>query len=88
MARIEIAEDGEGEALTTIGGVEILPSADVDSEHASRRLDERRAELRGEIARAEGKLGNEGFVAKAPADVVDAEREKLERYQAELAELG
>ena len=31
---------------------------------------------------------NEKFVANAPADVVDAEREKLERYRAELEELG
>ena len=34
---------------------------------AERRLEERRATLRSEIARAEGKLANEGFVAKAPA---------------------
>ena len=88
MARIAISADGEGEPLTTIDGVEILPSADVDTEGAARRLEERRAELRGEVARAEGKLANEGFVAKAPASVVDAEREKLERYRAELAELG
>ncbi len=45
-------------------------------------------ELRSEIERAEGKLANERFVSKAPGDVVEAEREKLERYRAELAELG
>ena len=44
--------------------------------------------LRGEIARAEGMLANERFVANAPAAVVDAEREKLERYRRELAALG
>jgi len=40
--------------------------------------------LRKEIARAEGMLANERFTSKAPADVVDAEREKLERYRREL----
>ena len=43
--------------------------------------------LRGEIARAEGMLANENFVKNAPAAVVDAEREKLERYRRELAAL-
>jgi valyl-tRNA synthetase len=44
--------------------------------------------LRKEIARAEGMLANERFVANAPADVVDGERAKLERYRRELELLG
>jgi valyl-tRNA synthetase len=44
--------------------------------------------LRKELARAEGMLANERFVANAPAHVVDAEREKLERYRRELDALG
>jgi valyl-tRNA synthetase len=40
--------------------------------------------LRGEIARAEGMLANERFVQNAPENVVEAEREKLERYRREL----
>jgi valyl-tRNA synthetase len=44
--------------------------------------------LRGEIARAEGMLANERFVSNAPAEVVDAEREKLERYRRELDALS
>jgi valyl-tRNA synthetase len=44
--------------------------------------------LRKEVARAEGMLANERFVQNAPADVVDAEREKLERYRRELGALG
>jgi valyl-tRNA synthetase len=40
--------------------------------------------LRKEIARAEGMLANDRFTSKAPAEVVEAEREKLERYRREL----
>jgi valyl-tRNA synthetase len=47
-----------------------------------------RERLRREIARAEGMLGNDRFVANAPADVVAGEREKLERYRRELDALG
>jgi valyl-tRNA synthetase len=43
-----------------------------------------RARLRSEIERGERMLGNASFVEKAPAAVVDAEREKLERYRREL----
>jgi valyl-tRNA synthetase len=47
-----------------------------------------RVRLGKEIARAEGMLANERFVANAPADVVEGERTKLERYRRELALLG
>ena len=43
--------------------------------------------LRREIARAEGMLANPNFVERAPDEVVDAEREKLARYQRELEAL-
>ena len=43
-----------------------------------------RERLRQEIARAEGMLANERFVARAPERVVEAEREKLDRYRREL----
>ncbi|MGB2952147.1 MAG: class I tRNA ligase family protein, partial [Gaiellaceae bacterium] len=44
--------------------------------------------LRKEIARAEGMLANERFVQNAPSDVVEAEREKLDRYRRELDALA
>ena len=44
--------------------------------------------LRKEIARAEGMLANQRFVENAPADVVEAEREKLARYKRELDALS
>ena len=42
------------------------------------------ARLESEIKRAEGMLANESFTSRAPAHVVEAEREKLERYRREL----
>jgi valyl-tRNA synthetase len=48
-------------------------------------VERERERLRKEIARAEGMLANERFVARAPAAVVEAERTKLDRYRRELA---
>jgi valyl-tRNA synthetase len=42
------------------------------------------ARLEKEIERAESMLANERFVGNAPAEVVEAERDKLARYQREL----
>ena len=50
--------------------------------------DAERERLRKEIARAEQQLANERFVQNAPAEVVAAEREKLERYRRELDAIG
>ncbi len=50
--------------------------------------DDEVARLRQEVARSEKMLSNERFVANAPADVVEGEREKLERYRRELDALG
>jgi valyl-tRNA synthetase len=87
LARVEFGEDG-GDPMARVEGVELLETEGIDAEAVAVRIEERRAKLRAEVERAEGKLANESFVAKAPADVVDAERQKLEGYRAELEELG
>ena len=87
LARVEFSDDG-GEPIASVAGVELLETEGVDPKAVEARIDERREKLRAEVKRGEGKLSNEGFVAKAPADVVDAEREKLAAYRAELEELG
>jgi valyl-tRNA synthetase len=83
--------DGPGASdhpVASVGPFRVLASADVDAEAVAGRLERRREELRAEVERAERKLGNEGFVAKAPVEVVEEERGKLERYRAELEELS
>lgn len=44
------------------------------------RLEKEVKKLDGEVERIEKKLGNQGFVAKAPAEVIDAEKAKLVDY--------
>jgi valyl-tRNA synthetase len=91
LARVEFGDDGaEPVAAVAIpgGSVAVLASEAVDPEAESRRREERAAHLRKEIGRAEGKLGNQGFVGKAPAAVVQAERDKLDALRKELEELG
>jgi valyl-tRNA synthetase len=87
LARFEFSADG-GHPVASIGPVRVLGSEQLDAEAVAVRLDARREELRSEVQRAERKLGNDGFIAKAPAEVVEEERGKLERYRGELAELG
>jgi valyl-tRNA synthetase len=72
----------EGEELRIFEAV-VRPREDGDGNAAAEI-----ARLEKEIARAEGMLANERFVQNAPAHVVDAEREKLARYQRELDALG
>jgi valyl-tRNA synthetase len=93
LARFELQPSANGatDAATIAipGGAVVVHASDaVDLGAAERKLDERRAKLKGEIARCEGKLGNEGFVAKAPEAVVAAERGKLAQLRAELEGLG
>jgi valyl-tRNA synthetase len=91
LSRFEFSVNGD-EPVATVGipggNVAVLPSDTVDLEAEKRRAVERAEELRKEIKRAQGKLANQGFVAKAPEAVVAAERAKLEQLEKELEELS
>jgi valyl-tRNA synthetase len=86
MVRLDLDGDGEATAAVPFAGgmAEIRGGSLVDHEAQARKVAVERERLGAEIARAEGRLANEGFVAKAPAHLVDAEREKLERLRREL----
>jgi valyl-tRNA synthetase len=90
LGRLTLSQDG-GEPATGVpipgGAIELLPTAELDLGAAERKRESRRAAVEQEIERAERKLANDGFVAKAPPQVVEAEREKLDALRAELAAL-
>ena len=68
--------------------MQVLPSDAIDAEEDARRRAAERETLEREIARAEGKLANERFVERAPAAIVEAEREKLTGFRRELERLS
>ena len=59
---------------------------DIDKEIA--RLTKERDSIERDIQRAEGKLNNQGFLAKAPAQLVEQEKAKLEVSRDKLAKLN
>ena len=66
----------------------ILPLADVIDIAAERaRLQKSLEKLDAEIAKAETKLGNAAFVDRAPAQVIETERERLAEQQTTRAKL-
>ncbi|MGI8845846.1 MAG: valine--tRNA ligase, partial [Thermoleophilaceae bacterium] len=91
LARLDLTEaDGAPVAEVPVAGgaVELLPSDAFDPDEAGRRIQAQRDKLADEVRRLEHKLGNERFVQRAPAAVVQGEREKLDEYQRALARLG
>ncbi len=91
LARLSFVHPDGGAPAASVpvpgGSVELLASPDLDLGSAERKRDARRAVLGAEIERSERKLANDGFVAKAPAEVVQAERDKLAQLRAELETL-
>ncbi|WP_428772888.1 valine--tRNA ligase [Vibrio sp.] len=71
---------GKSELMIPMAGL-------IDKDAELDRLAKEIAKTEGEIKRIEGKLGNQGFVAKAPEAVVAKEREKLEGYKETLTKL-
>ncbi len=93
LARISLStgtsEDDSVARIAVPGGaIQVAAGEDLDREEVGRRLKKRGDHLVSEIKRAQSKLGNAGFTEKAPADVVEKERETLKRCQDELEELN
>lgn len=82
----DVSEAEKQSVSTVVHGAEvILPLKGVlDIADELARLDKEIARLHSEVARAEKKLANPGFVGKAPAAVVEAEKEKVVNYKLDL----
>ena len=82
------AADGQFAVVLVPGGKLLIPLAElIDIEQEKGRLQGVIAKKKQELSRSQEKLGNDKFVEKAPAALVEKEREKLGRNQQDLAEL-
>ncbi len=74
-------------AVCAAGEIRIPLGELVDFEKEIARLEKEKKNLEGEIARANGKLNNPGFLSKAPAALVEQERAKLSTNESMLKSL-
>ncbi|MDE7163570.1 MAG: valine--tRNA ligase [Clostridia bacterium] len=76
----EEAEEKSVAKVTSVGTLYIPLGELVDAEKERERLNNELDRIMGEIRRADGKLNNQGFIAKAPKQLVEAERAKLNTF--------
>ncbi len=86
-SEVEIAKDRKSAPQNAVNivvdGAELfLPLAElIDFEKELERLNKEKKDLEAEIKRVEGKLSNQGFIAKAPEKVIAEEKAKGEKYR-------
>ncbi|MDM7858951.1 valine--tRNA ligase [Thiopseudomonas acetoxidans] len=86
---LDAGQEAPMSATALVGDMQVLvPMAGlIDTTAELARLDKEIQRLTGEIKRVAGKLSNQGFVAKAPAEVIEKERTKQTDYEQALARL-
>lgn len=86
---LDAEQEAPMSATALVGDMQVLvPMAGlIDTTAELARLDKEIQRLTGEIKRVAGKLSNQGFVAKAPAEVIEKERAKQTDYEQALARL-
>jgi valyl-tRNA synthetase len=89
IANVEVGDPGDDAMVLPVSFGRMLVQAPAVDEQAERvRLQAALDAARVELARAEKQLANEKFTSRAPAHLVDAEREKARRFTAEAEEIS
>lgn len=81
------AEKGTPASLTPLGELFLPLEGLVDVDAERERIRKELEKIAREISKCEGKLGNAGFIDRAPADVVAQERARLTEWQSKQAQL-
>jgi valyl-tRNA synthetase len=83
-----LGEEAKRAPVQIVGDLKLMLVVAIDVEAERARLAKEIARLEGEIAKAKGKLSNESFVARAPAEVVAQEKERLATFETALARVN
>ena len=83
----EWATAAQAAPVAVVGDIRLCLFIEIDVAAEKVRLAKEAARVEGEIARANVKLGNEAFVAKAPPAVIDQEKKRVAEFGATLARL-
>ncbi len=76
-----------GAPVQVVDAARLMLHVEIDVAAETARLDKEIARLQGEIAKAQGKLGNASFVERAPAAVVEQEKERMAQFASTLAKV-
>ncbi len=74
-------------AVAIVGSYKLMLKVEIDVKAERERLDKEIARLENEITKTEAKLGNESFVSRAPAAVVEQEKKRMNDFSTTLAQL-
>ena len=84
----DLERDAPESPIALVGQHKLLLKVEIDPKVEQLRLSKEIARLAGEINKCQSKLGNEGFVARAPAEVIDQEKKRLAEFEASHAKLS
>ncbi|CAH1903800.1 valine--tRNA ligase [Candidatus Nitrotoga sp. HW29] len=73
--------------IAIVGNFKLMLEIEIDVDAECERLDKEIARLAGEITKAQSKLGNASFVLRAPPQVVDQERRRMDDFNITLLQL-